>query len=64
MLKLVIDRLTTNGNAYLLVILYCVVKFAGEVVNNMREVTFAAVSANAEVFIADKVYNHVQNQSL
>lgn len=63
-LKMVIDWLTLGQTGYFLVIAYCIIKFAGEIVNNMREVTFAAVSANAEVFIADKVYNHVQSQSL
>jgi ATP-binding cassette, subfamily B, heavy metal transporter len=41
-----------------------VVKFSAELVNNLREIPFATVMANAEVFIADKVYNHVQSQSL
>lgn len=63
-LKLVIDSLSKNESGYFYVVAYCLVKFGAEIVNNLREVTFATVSANAEVFIADKVYNHVQTQSL
>lgn len=63
-LKYLIDTLVEGGSIYHLVILYAVAKFAADLVNNLREVTFAKVSASAEVFIADKVYNHIQNQSL
>jgi len=34
-LKLIIDALTTGQSAYYLVIMYCVVKFAYESVNNL-----------------------------
>lgn len=63
-LKFAIDALVAGDQIYYLVILYCVVKFAADLVNNLRETSFAKVSANAEVYIADKVYNHIQNQSL
>ena len=63
-LKFLIDTLLEGGTIYYLVILYCVVKFAADLVNNLREVSFANVAANSEVYIADKVYNHIQNQSL
>ena len=63
-LKFLIDTILEGGTIYWLVIFYCVVKFLADLVNNLREVTFATVAANAEVYIADKVYNHIQNQSL
>lgn len=63
-LKWLIDAFTAGENGYYLVISYVVVRFAADLVNNFREVTFANVAASAEVFIADKVFNHVQNLSL
>ena len=63
-LKLVIDTLIAGDSIYGLVALYACVRLAADTANNLREVTFAKVSANAEVYIADKVYNHIQNQSL
>lgn len=59
-----IDALVDGQSIYALVALYTVAKLAADLVNNIREVTFAHVAANAEVQIADKVYNHIQNQSL
>ena len=44
--------------------MYCVVRFAADFVNNIREIPFANVSASAEIYIAHMVYTHVQNQSL
>ena len=63
-LKYLIDALIAGDTIYSLVALYCCAKFAADLVNNLREVTFAKVAANSEVYIADKVYNHIQNQSL
>lgn len=56
---MIIDAITVQEDAYTLVIMYCVIKFSAELVNNLREITFATISANAEVFISSKVYNHV-----
>lgn len=63
-LKYLIDALIAGDTIYALVALYACAKFAADLVNNLREVTFAKVAANSEVYIADKVYNHIQNQSL
>jgi ATP-binding cassette subfamily B protein len=63
-LKYLIDTLVEGGSIYYLVGLYACAKFSADLINNLREVTFVKVSANAEVYIADKVYNHIQNQSL
>ena len=63
-LKWCIDSFTAGGNGVYYVILYVVVKYIADVVNNLREVTFATVAASGEVYIADKVFNHVQNLSL
>ena len=75
-LKFVIDRIQLchfdgvhetcpdSGNTYFLVAMYCMVRFAADFVNNIREIPFANVSASAEIFIAHLVYTHIQNQSL
>ena len=63
-LKVLIDTLVQGERVYDLVALYAGARLVADFVNNLREVTFARVSANAEVYIADKVYNHIQNQSL
>ena len=47
------------SNTYFLVAMYCVVRFAADFVNNIREIPFANVSASAEIFIAHKVYTHI-----
>lgn len=58
-LKWAIDAFTKGESGFYYVILYVVIKYAADLTNNMREVTFANVSASGEVFIADKVFNHV-----
>ena len=63
-LGMAVNSLADGEDSYFLVGAYVVVKFAADVVANLRETTFAHVSANAEVFIAQKVYTHIQNQSL
>jgi ABC-type multidrug transport system fused ATPase/permease subunit len=63
-LKYLIDELVSGGPIYNYVALYACARLAADLTNNLREVTFAKVAANAEVYIADKVYNHIQNQSL
>jgi hypothetical protein len=35
-------------------------RFTADLIKNLQEVIFANVGASAEVYIADKVYNHVQ----
>lgn len=64
LLKYLIDTLIAGESIYFLVVAYTVNRLLADFVNNLREVTFAKVSANAEVYIANKVYNHIQNQSL
>jgi len=63
-LKFIIDRMAAGEAAYYFIVLYIVLRFASEACNLSREISFASVSASAEVYIADKVYNHIQNQSL
>ena len=46
------------------IVLYCCVRFASDLFNNMKDVVFANVAATSEVAIASKVYNHVQGLSL
>jgi hypothetical protein len=38
-----------------------VVRFGADFVNNMRELMFANVSANVEIYLAAKVYSHISN---
>ena len=63
-LKYIIDNLTLGISSYLLILLYFVVRLASESCNMVREVTFASISASAEVSIASRVYNHIQGLSL
>lgn len=68
-LKYAIDAITkddagesdpdSHGHTYLLVTMYCVVRFLADFVNNIREIPFANVSASAEIYIAHLVYNHI-----
>lgn len=67
-LKFAIDAITLDGkeessdhaHTYMLIAMYCVVRFLADFVNNVREIPFANVSASAEIYIAHKVYNHIQ----
>lgn len=63
-LKFVIDDMTAGVAAYYLICLYIAVRIAAEGCNLSREISFASISASAEVHIASLVYNHIQNQSL
>jgi ATP-binding cassette, subfamily B, heavy metal transporter len=62
-LKLAIDAITTgdddHAHTYMLIAMYCVVRFLADFVNNVREIPFANVSASAEIYIAHLVYNHI-----
>ena len=51
-------------DAYMPIIYYVIVKFFSDFIYTLREIAFANVSASSEVFIAEKVYNHVQSLSL
>ena len=50
-----------SDRVYFLVAMYCIVRFAADFVNNIREIPFANVSASAEIYIAHMVYTQVQN---
>ena len=54
----------TTEDSYILILLYAGVKLCAEVINYLREIPFAYVSANAEKHIARTVHAHMQNQSL
>lgn len=63
-LKLAVDAITYNegaGHTYMLIAMYCVIRFCADFVNNIREIPFANVSASAEIYIAHLVYNHIQH---
>lgn len=55
------DSCPNSDNVYFLVTLYCIVRFAADFANYIREIPFANVSASAEIFIAHSVYKHVQD---
>lgn len=63
-LKILIDTLIEGNQTYHLVVFYGVIRLLADAVNNLREITFARVSANSEVIISSKLFNHIQNQSL
>lgn len=48
-----------SAKTYMLITMYCVVRFLSDFVNNVREIPFANVSASAEIYIAHMVYNHI-----
>ena len=53
----------TTEDTYLVILFYAGMKLAAEVINYLREIPFAYVSANAEKHIAKTVHSHMQNQS-
>ena len=67
-LKFAIDAIACIGEArtecpshsstYFLVAMYALVRFLADLVNNIREIPFANVSASAEIHIAHQVYSH------
>ena len=63
-LKFLIDDLTAGGSGYYDLLLYVLVKFSADICGNLREITFANISASAEIFIAEKVYKHVSDLPL
>jgi ATP-binding cassette, subfamily B, heavy metal transporter len=63
-LKFVIDSMTAGESAFYLIILYAAIRLISEANNLTREISFASISASAEVNIASMVYNHIQNQGL
>lgn len=54
----------TTHDIYMLIILYAGIKFAADMINQLREIPFSYIMANAEKHIAGKVFSHVQRQSL
>jgi len=58
-LKLVIDNITAGEPAYWYIGLYVAIRFLTDFVTNLKDVTFANVSASSEAYIADHVFNHV-----
>ena len=63
-LKFLIDDLTAGGDGYYYLALYVLVKFSADIASNIREITFANIASSAEIFIAEKVYKHVNALSL
>lgn len=60
-----VTPLNCNATATMIyIVLYCAVRFASDLFNNLKDVVFANVSATSEVAIASAVYNHVQGQCL
>ena len=56
-----VNSCPNSDRVYFFVAMYCIVRFAADFVNNIREIPFANVSASAEIYIAHIVYTHVQN---
>ena len=54
----------SQQETYMLIIGYAVCKFAGDFLNNIREIPYANMAATAEISIAHDVYDHVQRQCL
>ena len=54
----------SQQETYMLIIGYAVLKFAGDFLNNIREIPYANMAATAEISIAHDVYDHAQRQCL
>ena len=52
------DECASHSSTYFLVAMYALVRFLADLVNNIREIPFANVSASAEIHIAHQVYSH------
>lgn len=50
-----------HNRTYMLIFMYAGTRYAADLVNNIRELPFANVSAAAEIYIAHMVYNHIQH---
>lgn len=50
----------TPHEVYIYIVIYAFVKLGSELVNYLREIPFSVTVANAEKYIAGKVYNHIQ----
>jgi len=50
----------TPHEVYIYIVIYAFVKMGSELVNYLRELPFSVTVANAEKYIAGKVYNHIQ----
>jgi ABC-type bacteriocin/lantibiotic exporter with double-glycine peptidase domain len=59
-----VDSMMIKEAAYLVIGIYALTKFLSDFCNNFREIIFASVSANCEVYIARRVFKHVQDQGL
>lgn len=69
-LKYVIDDITlgtaghNQADTFFMIGMYSLTRFSADFINYIREIPFATVSASAEIYVADLVYNHIQHQSL
>lgn len=70
-LMLVVNSITctedckyTTEETYALILIYTGIKFAYELLNNLREIPYQRMASAAEITIADEVYFHVQSLSL
>lgn len=54
------NECVSEQQTYILIILYAMTKFGGDLVNNIREIPYANMAAAAEISIAHDVYDHVQ----
>lgn len=53
------EECPSPSSTYMAIVLYVMCKFASDVLNYLRELPFAEVSAKAEVSICHDVYEHV-----
>jgi len=54
----------SQQEVYTYILIYTMCKFAYDIFNNLREVPYARMAANAEISIAHDVYDHIQRMSL
>jgi ATP-binding cassette subfamily B protein len=63
-LKYIIDGVAERHIVFYLIFLYAGIKQLADVINKLRDVVWAPVAANAEVYVENILFNHLMKQSL
>ena len=54
----------SSEETYTLITFYVIAKFSSDIINNLREIPYTMMAAQAEISIAHDVHDHVQRQSI
>ena len=64
LIKFVIDDIVNQKMAFHFIFLYCGFRQVGDLINKWRDVIWAPVAANCEVYVEDIIFRHLQKQSM